>query len=511
MRGKPSPEIEKIGEILQRIAAKANELPISIRMNPDFSLALSRAVANIRQLQLEDAEAKIKTLEEQMTNSSFAKAEEYRVELEATKAFFDNDIFRKAIGRIPEKAVNEITKRLVDSLAFPEEEEDGVKKIRVKVGEDQDGGAIIKWACGKTIEQLVNAVVRLHIENGLLNDIISPATGQAVEVAPLQASNLGRTGRVKFAEYAHSWLEIYHKKTTKETTFKTDKGYVNKHLVPYFGEMYLDQITMRDVQMFLDSRGEMKKPNGEPYARKTIDDMWKLANQIFDMAVEEEYIIKSPSQSKKLTNPSDIVTTREALTKEQAQIIAETIPHIEKQMDKRLIALLLYTGMRRSEILGLMWEDIITAKSKENDEEILIFNVVRGVTFPSNQPIIGDTKTEKSKRHVPIAQALWAHLQPEQKSGFIVHRGKDPTKPITESTYDRSVERIEKQIELHDTTAHGFRHTYITLLAEEGVPLSIIQELVGHESITTTMRYIHVHDEEVTKGGLKIGRILSGS
>lgn len=122
--------------------------------------------------------------------------------------------------------------------------------------------------------------------------------------------------------------------------------------------------------------------------------------------------MKAPTESRKLSNPPDKVEKRISLTQEQAKMIASTIPLLEKIMDRRLIALLLFTGMRRGEVLGLMWEDVTEATKADTGEVTREFNIQRSVTYPTNQPDIGRIETQKSQRAIPIAPTLWQYLQP---------------------------------------------------------------------------------------------------
>ena len=80
----------------------------------------------------------------------------------------------------------------------------------------------------------------------------------------------------------------------------------------------------------------------------------------------------------------------------------------------------------------------------------------RGVTFTSNQPIVGTPKTKAGYRVIPITDYLLPHLQPARKIGYVIGGGETP---ITQSIYDRAMERIGKTISMHDATAHVFRHS----------------------------------------------------
>ena len=78
--------------------------------------------------------------------------------------------------------------------------------------------------------------------------------------------------------------------------------------------------------------------------------------------------------------------------------------------DRRMMALMMLTGMRRGEALGLRWEDI--------DLSVGLIHIQRNVTYAQNQPFIGTPKTAKGERDVPINNMLLSHLEPIQKEGF---------------------------------------------------------------------------------------------
>ena len=163
------------------------------------------------------------------------------------------------------------------------------------------------------------------------------------------------------------------------------------------------------------------------------------------------------------------------------------------------MALLLMTGMRRGEVLGLRWEDI--------DPEKGLINVRRNVTYAQNQPFIGTPKTKKGFREIPLDPHLWALLQPAQQEGFII--GGEA--PISRMMYRRMWERIEKKVELYGATAHIFRHSYLTIASNAGVEPKTIQALGGHADISTTMNiYVHKQTEQNLDAGKKIGAKLWG-
>lgn len=158
-----------------------------------------------------------------------------------------------------------------------------------------------------------------------------------------------------------------------------------------------------------------------------------------------------------------------------------------------MMALMMLTGTRRGEALGLRWEDI--------DLSAGLIHIQRNITYAQNQPFIGTPKTAKGERDVPINSMLLTHLEPIQKEGFII----GDTEPISRMLYRRRMERIEATIDLHGATAHIFRHSYLTYAASLGTGLKTLQSIAGHADIHTTMnRYVHKQTDKIIETGNRL-------
>lgn len=104
---------------------------------------------------------------------------------------------------------------------------------------------------------------------------------------------------------------------------------------------------------------------------------------------------------------SRVITERQCVSEEEFERIASLL-HLLDDNARLYMALVMYTGMRRGEVLGLCWKDI--------DPERNEIHVVRNVTYPKkNQGVIGTPKTESGKRTIPIASALLQQLVPPLK------------------------------------------------------------------------------------------------
>ncbi len=166
--------------------------------------------------------------------------------------------------------------------------------------------------------------------------------------------------------------------------------------------------------------------------------------------------------------------------------------------------MLLYTGMRRGELLGLRWDDV--------GLEMKRINISHGVTFKYGKPIVGPLKTESSVRQIPILPPLLDELQKRRpddwKGKYVFPAPTDAYSPMPESTLKRHemhycieagfVKVTEKkrtkkdgsekvQPAYHSTiTPHMMRHGTATLCYEAGVDVMTTAALLGHADTRVT-------------------------
>lgn len=367
-------------------------------------------------------------------------------------------------------------------------EDDPMRRLRerVDVGIDQTGKPIQKWATGTTRKELHDSIVRLYIEHDLIGSLalaIQPEEEPAVQLAaqPEEA-------KTRFKDYVDRWMQMYKIPVLRGTTISGYNTILRTHLYPEFGVRYIEDMTTDDIQRFLNKRKKL--------AKKTLKEILTFLSQVFESAIEDGLIKVNPTKSKKLVIPSEKKTERDALSVDQFKDI---LSHLDvlTLADRRLMALLMFTGMRRGEALGLRWQDIDFVEK--------VLHVTQNVTYAENQPHIGDTKTYAGKRVIPLLSILIALLDHQGETGYIV--GGDA--PISHTQYIRTWNRIKKAIDLHGASAHIFRHTFLTLLSNAGVSPKTIQVIAGHADISTTMNiYTHGQIEEIQKAGTMITLLL---
>lgn len=270
-----------------------------------------------------------------------------------------------------------------------------------------------------------------------------------------------------FKEYTDKIFDMFLRPRWKPSTANTNKFLLDKHIMPYFENMALASIDTAVVQQFFQTKQHLSKS----YTKQ----MLIMLHEIFENAVEDKKMLGDPTNSKRITLPEK-VTKREALDPEQFYDIVAHLHDLDGQ-EALFMALLCFTGMRRGEILGLKWDNILSDKI-----------LVRAqVTFKGNTSTYSEyTKSKSGIRDLPITEELAPYLA-NRGEGLVF--GTDT--PYTQSKFDRMWQRIGKKINLYKASPHVFRHTYLSILAASNVDPKTIQAIAGHADFSFTFnKYI---------------------
>lgn len=334
------------------------------------------------------------------------------------------------------------------------------------IGHNPDGTPITRWINGYTMQELIeNGAALLHPE------------------APQEAPE--KPDMPTFRKYATSWLELYKTHTVRHTTYSEYASILQKHLIPAFGDLPVTEITTDRIQQLLNDKRD--------YASKTLHEIQMVLGMVLEGAVEDGLITRNPAKSKRLRNPSTKKNEREALTEEQVGDIISHLPDLKQKRDQRYLALLIYTGMRREEVLGLRWEDV--------DAEKGLLHVRRAITFKGNLPVIGETKTRNGKRIIPLHPDLLQWLTHEEDNREYVMQDN-----VTSSTMKRTWERIKTEINVYGATPHCFRHTFTTVCRRSGMDEKTMQVIGGWSDIATMRNvYTHVQQTDLQRAGQLMG------
>ena len=273
-----------------------------------------------------------------------------------------------------------------------------------------------------------------------------------------------------FSDYAKAWFDLYAKPSIEKVTAITYERQLNKYLIPHFGEMAIENISVNDIQRLFNQISGTKS---------TKDKVKAVLNMILEAAVEDGIIARNPLTSKRLKITGTASKTTEPYTQEEMRYMAHNLDKIVQSSDLTYFVLLAFHPMRLEEVLGLKWADIDIAEN--------IIHIRRAVTHPDrNKPEIKDTKTAASVRDIGLSSIALPHLTPGNPDEFVCG-GKEP---LTYTQVRRMNERICRQIKFKGTiTPQRFRTTVLSDLYATTKDIKQTQAAAGHTTSAMTLKH----------------------
>lgn len=303
-----------------------------------------------------------------------------------------------------------------------------------------------------------------------------------------------------FGELMQDWMLIFKKASVTPRTFEGNMRNFNLHIKPYLGNMKIEDVTKPVIQQVINEL------MAKGLSNNTVKKNKFLLNQFFDYAMECGLVQVNPTYKIKVRNRevklSDKENEYKAIPPEMRIKFLQAIN--SHPFLKPLCMTSMFAGLRVGELLALRWENIDfenkTIQVKNGITQVPQFdnkgNVVSRVT------VIGDTKTACSVREVPVPDILIDALKDWKKEQWVRMQltGVDLLAPkaIVFSNEDGSVRTYSGTRKIFDRLAknngfygkihfHTLRHTYSNMLFEMNENPKIIQALLGHKSVKTTL------------------------
>ncbi|MCX6822354.1 MAG: tyrosine-type recombinase/integrase [Candidatus Aenigmarchaeota archaeon] len=258
--------------------------------------------------------------------------------------------------------------------------------------------------------------------------------------------------KIKFQDMTEKYLEE-HAHSRDSLSVKT--------LLMFFSGYMVAQITTKAIAEYRNMRLKSVKP-------ATVYQELALLRRMFNVAIKEwEWCKDNPVSRLSFSVGNRNARTR-WLTMEEEKSLLEKATNPDWL--RSLLTVALHTGIRRGEILDLRWQNVDLLK-----------RLIRVVKSKNGE-----------KRSIPMSNTLFNVFK-----GMNVRDISGRVFPISKSSIRHAFDKVVEKVNLEDFRFHDLRHSFATRLVQNGVDLYKVKELLGHKTITMTMRYAHHYPESL--------------
>ena len=316
------------------------------------------------------------------------------------------------------------------------------------------------------------------------------------------------------SELMKEWLLVFKKNTVMPRTFASDIAIFTNHIEPHLQNLKVQDVGDMAIQQIIN------KMIDKDYSLSTIKKTKFLFNQFLDYAEQSKWILYNPAHKVKVRikdKKSYSGQTRyKALPPEKRELFLQKLNKDPRNYLKTLCYLIMFSGTRIGEALGLQWKQVNLENKTITIEQAMtllpIFNASGKVI--KRKSILSSTKTACSVREVPLPDILVEELkywkEKQRMRGFELHQNylkpdsfvfcEDDNTIRTYSSCRLAFDRFKKAHGFKgDICFHGLRHTFSNILFESGENPKVIQQLLGHKDVSTTISVYNSVDKNYIK------------
>ena len=316
--------------------------------------------------------------------------------------------------------------------------------------------------------------------------------------------------RMTVRDFVNGYLWTFKKPTVSDVTFEWYLNAANTHIIPALGDIKAVDLTTYAIQALLNDMDGRQK-----LSKKTLKAVRDLINQTFTHAVALKRLHHNPVTETKLPKQARVKAEQKETIK--AIPVAERTKVLFACKDnlcmRTALTVLMFTGMRIGEFLALPWGNIDFRNNviTINQAQTHVCEYGDDGKLKSRTKVIGNTKTQCSTRKIKAPPAVmnvlaeWrAHL-PEHVRVRVTHDLLADDAPVfpndmgqmrSYNGFRTTYRRFMAENGLVCYPLHCYRHTHATMLLEQGVNPKVVQKLLGHRDIETTLGiYSHVLPE----------------
>ena len=333
----------------------------------------------------------------------------------------------------------------------------------------------------------------------------------------LDASRAVISGRTTVADYLGAWFDTYERsQSRKPTTVDATRLHLDRYLLPRIGHVPLHELTpavIANLYADLLANGRTGKNGAGGLSPKTVRNIAGTLHKALADGVRRETLSRNPADAVDL--PKVRRTEPQAWDSDQMQTFLAHLAATRPVGDPDATAwrLMLATGMRRGEILGLRWDrvDLVGSSLVVDNTRVMTRAGVIDTTPKSeagHRRIRLDAATVDSLAHLRDAQEASADILGAWPSPYVATQLDGV--PIHPRAFLRRLNRAQDDAGLPRVNLHELRHTNITAALRAGIPVHVISRRVGHSKVSTTLdtyaRHIPSADDMAAE---TIGRLLS--
>lgn len=311
--------------------------------------------------------------------------------------------------------------------------------------------------------------------------------------------------KITLNEWFEKWMIIYKNPCIRPNTKRHYTHIFKKHISPELGNIKLSEITKLQIKALINHLNE-KGLQWETQNKVKI-----LLIDMFDRAMEDDFVLKNPAKSVKLCKDKPSSDAKVLSVEDQALFFECSAGRFYDN----LFIVAINSGLRPGELFALTENDIDFNKKEISVVKTLLYQELEGdsgKTFHIMPP-----KTTLSKRIVPMNKACEKALKKQViQKNIISKRFRNDTEfsnllfttklntPLNSQIYSDAIKAIVNDINLmrdsleaiEPFSGHVFRHTFATRCIEAGVQPKTVQKYLGHATLQMTMDlYVHVTDE----------------
>ena len=291
-------------------------------------------------------------------------------------------------------------------------------------------------------------------------------------------------------EYLETWLTSEH--ALKPTTMALYTEFTTNYLVPHLGQIRLLELRAHHLdRMYANITVGLR---GRPLSPSTIRRIHGVLRSALNTAVKRRLIPYNPAEHIEFApeNPK----RPKPWTPEQSQAFLQ---HVAEDRLANLYHLMLVTGMRRGETVGLRWEDV------DLDGECLF--VIQQITDVNGRSMVSTPKTKRGQRLVPIDAETVAMLRRQRETQNLERAAWGPAwneagliftredgRPLRPEYVTRHFQALALKAGLPVIRLHDLRHTNASLALSAGVDLKVVSKRLGHSQLAIAADlYTHVN------------------